>query len=671
MTRTLFLLILISILTVIVPAQANTFTYQGKLTDGGNPANGTYLMQFSLFDASSGGTQIGPTLTFDGSLGPPAVQVTNGIFSVPLDFGVPTPPFDNTPRFDGSPRWLQIAARKIGDVTYTPLSPRQPITSEPYAIRSSSAANADTAANSTQLGGLAAAQYVTTTDPRMTDARTPIPGSANYIQNGTATQALSNFKISGTGSAGIFDAATQYNLNGFRFLSADSSNNNLFVGQGAGNFNSTGFQNTFVGQEAGLTNQGGSGNTYFGSAAGENNQAGNSNSFFGSSAGQSNNGGSNSFFGAQSGWKNLGGGGNTFVGLLSGQTNTNGGSNTLVGALADVASANLTNASAFGTEATVSQSNSLVLGSINGINGATADTNVGIGTTAPTQRLHVVGNQLITGDLTVGGTINGNFSGTIATASNALNLGGIAANQYVVTTDPRMTDARTPIAGSSNYIQNGTAAQTSSNFNISGTGTAAIFNATTQFNLNGNPFIKGGASGIALGNGTGVIGNSSNTFLGADTGFLISSGQGNTFVGNSAGINDTVGNTNTFVGVNSGLSNTSGADNSLFGRNSDVTGNVSNATAIGSRAEVTQNNSLVLGSINGVNGAGADTKVGIGTTAPSSKLHVNNGDIRVTGGSVLIANPGTVIITSPNGACWGITVNNSGALSTFPVSPCP
>jgi hypothetical protein len=39
----------------------------------------------------------------------------------------------------------------------------------------------------------------------------------------------------------------------------------------------------------------------------------------------------------------------------------------------------------------VTQSNALVLGAINGINGATFDTSVGIGTTAPERKLHVAG----------------------------------------------------------------------------------------------------------------------------------------------------------------------------------------------------------------------------------------------------------------------------------------
>ena len=43
--------------------QTTSFTYQGRLTDGGNPANGNYDLQFGLWDTNSGGTQIGSPLT--------------------------------------------------------------------------------------------------------------------------------------------------------------------------------------------------------------------------------------------------------------------------------------------------------------------------------------------------------------------------------------------------------------------------------------------------------------------------------------------------------------------------------------------------------------------------------------------------------------------------------
>src|SRR5262249_48185124 len=63
-------------------SQSTSFTYQGKLTEGGSPANNTYDFQFALFDLVAGGMQIGSTLTRS------AVSVSSGIFTVQLDFGV-------------------------------------------------------------------------------------------------------------------------------------------------------------------------------------------------------------------------------------------------------------------------------------------------------------------------------------------------------------------------------------------------------------------------------------------------------------------------------------------------------------------------------------------------------------------------------------------------------
>ena len=46
-------------------AAGNAFTYQGKLSDGGNPATGTSDFQFELFDnpSPSFGIQVGSTVT--------------------------------------------------------------------------------------------------------------------------------------------------------------------------------------------------------------------------------------------------------------------------------------------------------------------------------------------------------------------------------------------------------------------------------------------------------------------------------------------------------------------------------------------------------------------------------------------------------------------------------
>src|SRR5262249_18459769 len=48
-----------------------------------------------------------------------------------------------------------------------------------------------------------------------------------------------------------------------------------------------------------------------------------------------------------------------------------------------------------------------------------------------------------------------NSATTATTATNANQLGGVDANQYVQTNDSRLSDSRTPTAGSANYIQNG------------------------------------------------------------------------------------------------------------------------------------------------------------------------------------------------------------------------
>lgn len=96
--------------TGVQVAVSTAFTYQGRLTDGGNPANGTYDFQFKLFNAATGGTQVGSTVTAHD------VNVTNGLFTVQLNFG-------NV--FDGTALWLEIGVRP-GDSTgsYTILSPR-------------------------------------------------------------------------------------------------------------------------------------------------------------------------------------------------------------------------------------------------------------------------------------------------------------------------------------------------------------------------------------------------------------------------------------------------------------------------------------------------------------------------------------------------------------------
>lgn len=299
-------------------AQTSGFTYQGKLNDGGVPAGANYDMQFRLFDALSAGSQVGATQTKTN------VPTVAGIFTVQLDFGAAA--------FDGADRFLEISISPAGQNNYVTLAPRQKITSAPYAIQSSKAATADVSNDSLNLGGIAANQYVQTNDTRLSDARTPLPGSSDYVQNNTvAPQPNVNFNIGGTGAANIFNAAAQYNLGGNRILS-NAGTDNLFAGVGAGAVNTTGGGNSFFGRGSGAKNTTGSRNSFYGGLAGFDNTTGFNNSFFGTVAGGSNTtGSSNSFFGDSTGSRTTTGIGNSFVGASAGFNNTTGFQNTFFG----------------------------------------------------------------------------------------------------------------------------------------------------------------------------------------------------------------------------------------------------------------------------------------------------------------------------------------------------
>ena len=89
-----------------------------------------------------------------------------------------------------------------------------------------------------------------------------------------------------------------------------------------------------------------------------------------------------------------------------------------------------------------------------------------------------------------------------------------------------------------------------------------------------------------------------------------------------------------------GGGNTTGSGNTLVGYLASMpstAANLANASALGFRSSVSTSNALVLGSINGVNGATADTKVGIRTTAPLYTLHVNGTAAKPSGGSWTVA----------------------------------
>jgi len=101
------------------------FSYQGRLMDSNDVANGKYDFQFRMFDDADTvvGIQIGPDVTAAD------VNVTDGYFTVELDFG--------SGAFDGNARWLEIGVRPGNQEDpdpYSMLTPTQKISPAPYAM---------------------------------------------------------------------------------------------------------------------------------------------------------------------------------------------------------------------------------------------------------------------------------------------------------------------------------------------------------------------------------------------------------------------------------------------------------------------------------------------------------------------------------------------------------
>jgi hypothetical protein len=101
------------------------FTYQGRLTDGANPANGSIPMAFELWDADMGGMNVGIPSSISKN-----VPVANGLFSVDLDFG--------SAAFSGDARWLEIR------VNGTLMTSRQRVAPTPNALYASTAGTVKT-----------------------------------------------------------------------------------------------------------------------------------------------------------------------------------------------------------------------------------------------------------------------------------------------------------------------------------------------------------------------------------------------------------------------------------------------------------------------------------------------------------------------------------------------
>jgi len=187
----------VALISTLALAQPTAFSYQGKLTDGGVPATGSYDLQFRLFDTSTVGTGIqqGTAVVMS------AVAVDSGIFTVALDFGANV--------FDGSPRYLEIGVRPGGSpATYSLLAPRHPITSSPYAVQT---------LNAQQLGGVPASRYVAAAPNGYVGVGTanPLSGRLHVVGGGTTAVyadggAATGVQGSSTSGIGVRGASSSF-----------------------------------------------------------------------------------------------------------------------------------------------------------------------------------------------------------------------------------------------------------------------------------------------------------------------------------------------------------------------------------------------------------------------------------------------------------------------------
>ncbi len=93
---------------------------RASLQQNGTNANGAFNFEFALFATNAGGASIAGPVTNN------TVSVTNGLFTVNIDFG--------SAPFTGASNWVEISVETNGGNSFTTLAPRVALTPAPTAI---------------------------------------------------------------------------------------------------------------------------------------------------------------------------------------------------------------------------------------------------------------------------------------------------------------------------------------------------------------------------------------------------------------------------------------------------------------------------------------------------------------------------------------------------------
>jgi hypothetical protein len=220
-------LIICGTLLALCPAahsQGTAFNYQGRLQNNGVSANGLYDFQFYLFNAPSGGSQVGSTVAV------PGVGVTNGFFTTTLDFGTV---------FTGNATWLAISVRTNGMGNYVGLNPLQQLTPTPYAITAENLAsvveNNIIGGGDTVGGGYnnAASNFNSTISG---GANNIASGNASTVSGGSENHAISDHAVIGGGQNNVIqDGADHSAISGGNGDTIQTGAFESFIGGGQGN----------------------------------------------------------------------------------------------------------------------------------------------------------------------------------------------------------------------------------------------------------------------------------------------------------------------------------------------------------------------------------------------------------------------------------------------------
>jgi trimeric autotransporter adhesin len=596
------------------------FTYQGRLIDANNAANGLYDFQFKLFNASTDGNQVGTDVNISD------VDVIDGYFTAELDFGS---------AFDGNERWLDIGVRpgEIEDPNaYTALSPRQKITPSPYALH---ALNNTGSTATWQTNGSAVyyndgnvgigtsapadkldvAGHINASKSYKLDGVTVLDnnGTANIFVGGSSgvsnTSGYSNTAVGfytlyintaghmntavGNGALGENTTGNANSAVGYSALFANTEGEwNCALGYYALSSNTTGGDNSAVGAAALASNTTGNGNSAFGDSTLVNNTEGQYNSAFGTLALRSNiNGTGNTAAGSYSLYTSTAGNYNAAVGYSALTLNVTGNTNTALGSYAGsdcLGSGNVFLGYSAGSDET--GSDKLYIANSGGmplIYGDFSTDRVGIGTITPAAALDVNGQIKISG--------GSPGTGKVLTS----NAAGLATWQTPVSTGDNLGDhiAKQNIQLNANWLSGdggneGVYVANDGNVGIGQSSPAnkldvsGHINSTESYKLDGTTvLVNTGTGNIYVGANAGVSSTGSyNVFAGSSAGYSNLGGYRNTFLGHEAGYSNTTANYNTALGDSALHNSSTGGWNAAVGSSALYYNTANYNSALGSGA---------------------------------------------------------------------------------------